>query len=167
MGARELRAVKGCPSVNRWAGLWLGAFVGAVLAACSAPPPRGNLQYIEPDTYRIENPSKDRALATGIGCAFTVNEAEQRAGEVATFNLRRMTGDARYRIEIFQHPYVHELCASPTRRAYRAMGRAIPQAQLRHELEREYSAPAHLETVAHGRLCWLAQCPPEYHHGRV
>ena len=100
MGARELRAVKGCPSVNRWAGLWLGAFVGAVLAACSAPPPRGNLQYIEPDTYRIENPSKDRALATGIGCAFTVNEAEQRAGEVATFNLRRMTGDARYRIEI-------------------------------------------------------------------
>ncbi len=79
--------------------LWLGTLAWAVLAACSAAPPSGNLQYIEPDTYRVENPSADRALVTGIGCAPTANEAEERAREVSTFNLRRVTGNARYQIE--------------------------------------------------------------------
>jgi hypothetical protein len=85
------------------AGRWLGALAGAVLAAtvlaaCSAPP-RGNLRYLEPESYRIENPSADRALVTGKACAFAVHEAEQRAQEIANFNLRRLTGDAPYRIE--------------------------------------------------------------------
>jgi hypothetical protein len=98
MRARGRHAAGNRRTAGAWAGLWLGA-LAALLAACSAPP-RGNLQYIEdPDTYRIGNPSPDRALATGIGCAFTVGEAETRAREIATFNLRRLTGEARYRVE--------------------------------------------------------------------
>jgi hypothetical protein len=98
MRARGRRATGKRRSGGAGAGLWLGA-LAAVLAACSAPPPRGNLQYVEQDTFRIENPSPDRALATGIGCAFTVGEAETRAREIATFNLRRLTGNAHYRVE--------------------------------------------------------------------
>jgi hypothetical protein len=69
------------------------------LWACSKPPPRGNLRYIQQNTFSIENPSADRAIATGIGCGFTMNDAEQSARETARFNLRRLTGDARYRVQ--------------------------------------------------------------------
>jgi hypothetical protein len=72
--------------------------IAAALMACSSEP-RGNLKYIEQDQFAIGNPSKDRALATGIGCGFTMHEAEAAAEEVAQFNLRRLTGEARYRVE--------------------------------------------------------------------
>ena len=81
-----------------WVGL-AGICVNVSAGSCSPPPPKGNLQYIEQDTFSIENPSSDRAIATGIGCGFTVGEAEQYARDTSSFNLRRLTGSARYRIE--------------------------------------------------------------------
>ena len=97
--SRRKRLPRGAGSPRERSSPWLGAFAWVILAACSSAPPPGNLQYIEPDTYRVENPSPDRALVTGIGCAPTAREAEERAREVSTFNLRRVTGNARYSIE--------------------------------------------------------------------
>lgn len=101
-GSSRKRSAGIAGSSRKRSALWLGGIAWAILAACSAAPPRGNLQYIEPDTYRVENPSADRALVTGIGCAPNVNEAEERAREVSTFNLRRVTGNALYRIEFYR-----------------------------------------------------------------
>ena len=95
-GFRSVSASQRLPTV-----VWALAGLCSVFAAwsCSPPPPKGNLQYIEQDTFRIENPSADRAVATGIGCGFTFGEAEQAARDTSSFNLRRVTGSTRYRIE--------------------------------------------------------------------
>jgi hypothetical protein len=94
VGARDL--------MRRWRNVALAAAVAAIAlllaGGCSEGPP-GNLRFIQPDAYIIDHPSPDRASATGKGCAFTVSEAEQRAREVSEFNLRRLTGQARYRVE--------------------------------------------------------------------
>jgi hypothetical protein len=92
---------------------------GLALAACSEPA-RGNLKYIEQDQFAIDHPSRDRALATGIGCGFTLQEAERRAQETASFNLRRLTGDARYRVEftrLREVPDPHRACVELEARA--------------------------------------------------
>lgn len=93
-----------------------------LISACSSSAPRGNLQYLDPDTYRIGNPSRDRATATGIGCAFSANEARQRAEEVSQFNLRRLTGDARYSV---QYTLLHET-DEPNRVCFELEARAVP-----------------------------------------
>jgi hypothetical protein len=121
-GSSRQRSARVAGSSRQRSALWLGALAWAVLAACSAEPPRGNLQNIEPETYRVENPSADRALATGVGCASTENEAEQRAREVSTFNLRRVTGNARYRIEFSR---VRET-SEPNRVCVELQAQAIP-----------------------------------------
>ncbi len=90
-----------------------------LLLACSEPP-RGNLKYIEQDRFDIANPSKDRALATGIGCGFTLKDAETRAQEVSSYNLRRLTGSARYAIEftrLREVPDPHQACIELQARA--------------------------------------------------
>lgn len=102
---------------------WL-ALVGIALPwllACSEPP-RGNLKYIQQDQFDIDNPSQDRALATGIGCGFTLKDAEARAQEVSSFNLRRMTGNARYHIEFTRLREVPD----PKQACVELQARAIP-----------------------------------------
>jgi hypothetical protein len=96
----------------------LGAWA---LAACSEPP-RGSLKYLDQEQVRVENPSKDHALATGIGCGATLKEAEQKARETAQFNLRRVTGDARYRVEFTRVREVPE----PQQACLEMEARAIP-----------------------------------------
>jgi len=89
--------------------------------ACSEPP-RGNLKYIEPEQYSIDNPSRDRALATGIGCGFNPKDAEAKAQETAAFNLRRLTGEAHYRIEFTRLRDVPD----PRQACVELQARAIP-----------------------------------------
>ncbi|HUJ75127.1 MAG TPA: hypothetical protein VL359_09725, partial [bacterium] len=40
----------------------------------------------------------DRAMATGIGCGFTSQDALAKARDTAAFNLRTVTGQANYRV---------------------------------------------------------------------
>ena len=75
------------------------AALAALLLACSAPEPTGDLLHIQDDQFRIGNPSKEHAWATGIGCAGTENDALANAQDVAQFNLRNLTGAARYRVQ--------------------------------------------------------------------
>ena len=121
------RGRHGCGPVargRRWRGLmrWgslLSALGACVMAGCSEPP-RGNLKYLDQDQIRVENPSKDHALATGIGCGATMKEAEQRARDMSQFNLRRVTGDARYRVEftrVREVPDPQQLCQELEARA--------------------------------------------------
>src|SRR5579863_8322772 len=102
--------------------LCLLPWLGLLVAACSSPPPRGNLQYLDPDTYSIGNPSRDRATATGIGCAFSAHDARQRAEEVSQFNLRRLTGDARYNVQFTLLKETDE----PNRVCFEHKARAVP-----------------------------------------
>ena len=78
----------------------------AVLAAACAETRNGeksgNLPYIEDRNFQVENPSKDHASATGIGCGGTENEALLDARNTARFNLRGVTGNATYKIR-FTH----------------------------------------------------------------
>jgi hypothetical protein len=67
------------------------------LVACTAAP-SGDLKFIQDDQYRIENPSRERAKATGIGCGETEKEAQGKAQRTAEFNLRSLTGSERYRV---------------------------------------------------------------------
>lgn len=60
---------------------------------------QGELREIRDERHRIENPSKTRALATGIGCGAVRDDAMSSARRVALFNLRSLTGEARYTVE--------------------------------------------------------------------
>jgi hypothetical protein len=75
-----------------------GALLAALLAAaCSSPPP-GQLDFIQPDAFAIANPSRTHASASGIGCGFTEKEALLVAQRVSAYNLRSLTGPARYQV---------------------------------------------------------------------
>ncbi len=102
-------------------GLLLSLLGAAAVAGCSQPQ-RGTLQYLDQDQIRVEEPSKDHALATGIGCGFTVKEAEKRARDTSLFNLRRVTGDARYEVEFTR---VREV-PDPKQTCLELEARAIP-----------------------------------------
>jgi hypothetical protein len=75
------------------------AGLAVVLLACSAPEPMGDLLHIQDDQFRIGNPSREHAWATGIACGGTENDAVVNAQDVAQFNLRNLTGAARYRVQ--------------------------------------------------------------------
>ena len=69
-----------------------------LVAGCSEPRPTGELLGIQDDQHTIANPGKIGASATGRGCAVTYNEALTSAQRVAQFNLRTLTGEARYNV---------------------------------------------------------------------
>jgi hypothetical protein len=71
----------------------------SVLTAGCAATPEGDLAQIQDQAYRIGNLSRDRAWATGTGCAPTKQGAVAKARAIATFNLRSLTGPARYAVE--------------------------------------------------------------------
>jgi hypothetical protein len=70
----------------------------ALLAGCGAPRPTGELLGIQDDQHAIAHPSKIGASATGSGCGTTQKEALTSARRVAQFNLRTLTGEARYNV---------------------------------------------------------------------
>lgn len=72
---------------------------GLVLAACGgAPQPTGELREILDENHQIADPGIIGASATGRGCAVSRNEALTMARRVAQFNLRSLTGSARYKV---------------------------------------------------------------------
>lgn len=75
-----------------------GIGLAAAIAAC-APAPEGELRRIQEDQFIIGDLSKNRAWATGIGCGGTEGDAIANARKIAQFNLRGLTGAARYRVE--------------------------------------------------------------------
>jgi hypothetical protein len=54
--------------------------------------------YIHQPNFRVENPSRDHASATGIGCGGTEQDALMEARNTARFNLRGVTGNGNYKI---------------------------------------------------------------------
>ena len=72
--------------------------LGVILTACADKKIEGILQNISDDRHSIANPSKRYASATGIGCGKIRKEALTTARQVAQYNLRSLTGPARYRI---------------------------------------------------------------------
>ena len=96
------------------------------LPACSSdkPPelPFGHLPFIEDDRHNIENPSKDRALATGTGCGYSPGKALSVARKIAEFNLRGLTGEARYGIRFRTVKFMPE----PGRICVEVSAQAIP-----------------------------------------
>ena len=63
--------------------------------------------------HSVINPSRQNAEATGIGCGPSRADALKSALRVALFNLREVTGNARYQVEyqvIDEKPGVEEYC---------------------------------------------------------
>lgn len=56
------------------------------------------LPYIQDENFKIENPSRDEASATGIACAGSDAGALKAAKKTARYNLRGVTGNASYNI---------------------------------------------------------------------
>jgi len=75
----------------------LAAAWGGGLAACSEVVP-GEMRYIQEDQRRVENPGKIGARAIGRGCDSTKGDALEMARRVALYNLRSVTGQARYTV---------------------------------------------------------------------
>ena len=94
------------PGTPGWDGArivwWMGGVAALLLlvltAGCGKPDIKGELSRIADDKYRIEDPSPRNALATGVGCGGTQDEALINARRIAKFNLRSLTGPARYSV---------------------------------------------------------------------
>ena len=93
----------------------------AILLACGAPqPPQGELLNIQDDQHEIANPSKLHATATGMGCGTTKEEALTSARRVAQFNLRSLSGQARYLVAfelLNERPNSDGICVEVAARA--------------------------------------------------
>ena len=72
----------------------------AGLASCSGNDSDRSRRfpYIHDPNFKVENPSRDRASATGIGCGGTEKDALLAAQNTAKFNLRGVTGNGNYKI---------------------------------------------------------------------
>lgn len=71
------------------------------------------LGNIRDKRHSVENPSKQRAEASGIGCGSSRGDAIKSASRVALFNLRKVTGNARYQVDLKvlnEKPGVKEYC---------------------------------------------------------
>lgn len=70
-----------------------------VLGACNGEPlPPGERRYTHDSQHRIADPGVIGASATGTGCAVSRRRALTIARRVAQFNLRSLTGAARYNV---------------------------------------------------------------------
>ncbi len=58
----------------------------------------GELQRVRDENFKLSNPSRNAASATGVGCGGTKAEALGEARRTALFNLRGVTGNANYRV---------------------------------------------------------------------
>lgn len=70
--------------------------------------------------HSVINPSKRNAEATGIGCGPSRADAIKTARRVAMFNLRGVTGSARYKVEfkvVDEKPGVREYCLEMSAKA--------------------------------------------------
>lgn len=78
----------------------IAAIIVAGLGACSGEGPTRaeRFPYIHQPNFQVENPSRDRASATGIGCGGTEKEAMAEARNTARFNLRGVTGNSNYKV---------------------------------------------------------------------
>lgn len=75
------------------------AVVMLALAACTGDLERAErFPFIHEPNFKIKNPSRDHASATGIGCGGTEKEALMEARNTARFNLRGVSGNANYKI---------------------------------------------------------------------
>jgi len=76
---------------------------GAFLAGCAAQEPEEpadvRFPYIQDPNFKLKNPSRVHASATGIGCGGTEVEALVEARRTAHYNLRGVTGNQTYRVE--------------------------------------------------------------------
>lgn len=72
----------------------------AGLAGCSGKDTERarRFPFIHEPNFKIENPSRDHASATGMGCGGTGKEALLQARNTAKFNLRGVTGNGNYKI---------------------------------------------------------------------
>ncbi|MCH8883734.1 MAG: hypothetical protein IIA41_09595 [SAR324 cluster bacterium] len=68
-----------------------------VLAGCAADP-RGDLDAVRDDQFRIRNPGEPGAAASAIGCGESKKDALANARRAAEYNLRSMMGTRRLRI---------------------------------------------------------------------
>lgn len=97
----SVRLPRAALAVALLAGLLLPA--GAFLAGCTteAPPPttEERFPYIQDPNFKLKNPSRARATATGIGCGGSEVEALVEARRTAHYNLRGVTGNETYRVE--------------------------------------------------------------------
>lgn len=71
----------------------------ATLSACAQEQPRHGLGYVEDEQFAIADPGGRSSAATGIGCAFSLREAETQAQQTAHYNLRGVIGPGRYRVQ--------------------------------------------------------------------
>ena len=115
----EAREMKGFRCL-RQAG-WVSALILLLLAtACGKPDIKGELGRISDDKFSIEDPSPRNALATGVGCGPTLQEALINARRIAKFNLRSLTGAARYSVSfesLREIPDEKETCVEVSARA--------------------------------------------------
>lgn len=74
---------------------------------------RGELRNILDEHHEIRNPSKNHASASGYGCGFNRKEAINTARRIADYNLRSLTGVAKYNTAyrvLKQHPDLNNYC---------------------------------------------------------
>ncbi len=81
---------------------WLAGLT-LLLAGCSsneidAGAEMGKLEFVKDENFKLTDPDRPQAGATGIGCAATPKGAEAEARRTARFNLRGITGNADYNI---------------------------------------------------------------------
>ena len=76
---------------------WSALLLLLLLGGCTEGP-LGELRDIRPERHSIADPGVVGASATGRGCGHTRSEALDTARRVAQFNLRSLTGSARYSI---------------------------------------------------------------------
>jgi hypothetical protein len=77
----------------------MGLCLAALALGCSAEVEDRDLRHIQDDQFAIGNLSKEKAWATGIGCGGSDGDAVANAQKVAEYNLRNLTGSARYRVQ--------------------------------------------------------------------
>lgn len=97
-----IRPIHDRPGCRLWhrLGPWLAALVcaGALLLTGCGGGTGGPLDFIRPDRYAVQNPSKTAARVTGTGCAGSERDAQVEAKDTALYNLRSVTGNADYRV---------------------------------------------------------------------
>lgn len=73
-----------------------------LLAACflvvACTSEQGPFDNLLPGNYQVQNPSRTAASATGTACGFVKKQALIDAEQTASYNLRSVTGPAKYKI---------------------------------------------------------------------